>query len=96
MRIHVDSSRLFFLKKTYCLSVNIRFETEVGERGGRLSGGQKQRVAIARTLLKDASILIMDEPTSALDNVSESLVQDALRVQAPRFFAYEALASLQL
>lgn len=55
------------------------FDTEIGENGTRLSGGQKQRLAIARALLKDASILILDEATSALDNESEHKVQIALQ-----------------
>jgi ATP-binding cassette subfamily B protein len=50
----------------------------VGERGQLLSGGERQRLAIARAILKDASILILDEATSALDTVTEAKVKRAL------------------
>ena len=55
------------------------YNTLLGEAGTRLSGGQAQRVAIARTILKDAPLLILDEVTSSLDPASEYAVQEALR-----------------
>jgi ATP-binding cassette subfamily B protein len=58
------------------------YDTRVGERGLKLSGGEKQRVAIARTILKNPSILILDEATSALDTRTEQEIQAALRAVA--------------
>ena len=54
------------------------YATSVGERGLKLSGGEKQRVAIARTLLKNPSILVFDEATSALDSANERAIQAEL------------------
>jgi ATP-binding cassette subfamily B protein len=58
------------------------YETRVGERGLKLSGGEKQRVAIARTLLKNPSLLIFDEATSALDSRTEQAIQAQLEAAA--------------
>ncbi|MEM8776952.1 MAG: ABC transporter transmembrane domain-containing protein [Pseudomonadota bacterium] len=54
------------------------YDTFLGERGMMLSGGQKQRIAIARAILRNASVLLLDEATSALDAESESAVQKAV------------------
>ncbi|GKX30070.1 ABC transporter ATP-binding protein [Vallitalea longa] len=52
---------------------------EVGSEGINLSGGQKQRVAIARSLMKQASVIILDEPTAALDSESEKIILETLK-----------------
>jgi hypothetical protein len=54
------------------------YNTIVREQGKNFSGGQRQRLAIARAILRDASILILDEPTASLDVEAEAEVMRAL------------------
>lgn len=63
----------------HCLSNILQgYATVVGENGTKLSGGQKQRLAIARSIVKEPTILILDEATSAIDVRGERIVQAAL------------------
>lgn len=53
-----------------------QYETKIGkevyEDGVELSGGEMQRLMLARTIYKEAPIMVLDEPTSALDPLAES------------------------
>lgn len=44
-----------------------------------LSGGEKQRVAIARSVIKSPSLLLLDEPFSALDYITKENVKEMLK-----------------
>ncbi|MEA4890624.1 MAG: ABC transporter ATP-binding protein [Clostridiaceae bacterium] len=60
------------------------YNTMVGERGVTLSGGQRQRVAIARTILREAPILIFDDSLSAVDTETDASIRRALRERRNR------------
>lgn len=54
-------------------------DTPVEQDGSNFSGGQRQRLAIARTLIKPASIYIFDDSFSALDFKTDAKLRLALR-----------------
>lgn len=54
------------------------YETLLGEHGQGLSGGQIRRIALARTILKDADLVILDEPDASLDAQTAALVGQAI------------------
>lgn len=54
-------------------------KTMLGENGVQCSGGQRARIGLARSLYRDADILVADDPLSAVDaKVGRQLFQDAL------------------
>jgi ABC transporter, ATP-binding/permease protein len=54
-----------------------REKTIIGSKGVYLSGGEVQRIAIARAILKNASIIILDEASAAADPENEYEIQQA-------------------
>ena len=56
-------------------------------RADKLSGGQAQRAALARTLMKDAAVVLLDEPTSGLDDTNTDIIRRLVladQANAPR------------
>jgi ABC-type transport system involved in cytochrome bd biosynthesis fused ATPase/permease subunit len=52
--------------------------TRLGEGGRAVSAGERQRIALARALLRPASLYLLDEPTVHLDEATEARVVEAL------------------
>lgn len=62
----------------YICSLPGRYNSLVGQNGINMSVGQKQRIAIARAILKNATVILFDEATSSLDNESQFNIKKAL------------------
>lgn len=63
---------------TFIRSLEHGYDTVVGGGGTHLSGGERQRIAIARSMLKDAPIVVLDEATAYIDPENEAVVQQAV------------------
>ena len=54
-------------------------DSKLGTSGAGLSGGQLSRLSLARTLLRDAQVLIVDEPFAGLDRLATRHVGETLK-----------------
>lgn len=54
-------------------------DAKVEQHGDNFSGGQKQRLAIARAIIKKASVIIFDDSFSALDARTEAALRHELK-----------------
>lgn len=50
-------------------------DTQAGSGGTYLSGDENQRIALARAILKDATIIVLDEATAFADAENEHQIQ---------------------
>ncbi len=60
-------------------SLSVRTVKSVRQKVSSLSGGQRQTVAIARSVLRDAKLVILDEPTAALGVAQTEQVLNLVR-----------------
>lgn len=60
-------------------SLSVRTVSSVRQKVSSLSGGQRQTVAIARSVLKNAQLVILDEPTAALGVAQTEQVLNLVR-----------------
>ncbi len=60
-------------------SLSVRTVKSVRQKVSSLSGGQRQTVAIARSILREAKLVILDEPTAALGVAQTEQVLNLIR-----------------
>lgn len=64
--------------------------TFLGENASRLSVGQAQRITLARTLIREGTLVFLDEPTANLDKKSEMLINQGLQQYKKRCTVFMA------
>lgn len=53
-------------------------DTLIGTEGTYLSGGEQQRIVLARSILKNAPVVVLDEATAFADPENEHLIHQAM------------------
>lgn len=83
----LDESAMEFAAAKALQSLSVRTVKSVRQKVSSLSGGQRQTVAIARSVLRDAKLVILDEPTAALGVAQTEQVLNLVRRLADKGIA---------
>lgn len=62
----------------FILTLPKGYDTKLGDGGHKLSGGEAQRIAIARSILKDAPIVVLDEAMAFTDAENELALREGM------------------
>ena len=74
-----DEGRMELEASETLRSLSVRTVSSVRQKVSSLSGGQRQTVAIARSVLKNAKLVVLDEPTAALGVAQTEQVLNLVR-----------------
>lgn len=78
-QLTLDESAMEFAAAKALQSLSVKTVKSVRQKVSSLSGGQRQTVAIARSVLRDAKVVILDEPTAALGVAQTEQVLNLVR-----------------
>ena len=83
----LDETRMELTAKQTLADLSVTTVQSVRQLVGSLSGGQRQSVAVARSVMRDARLVIMDEPTAALGVSQTAQVLDLIKTLGARGIA---------
>lgn len=86
-QLTLDESNMEYAAVKALESLSVKTVKSVHQKVSSLSGGQRQTVAIARTVLRDAKVVILDEPTAALGVAQTEQVLNLVRRLADKGIA---------